>query len=331
MNDALRGEKIPKQEETFILFNLLYIVISLKKSSMQLHLENVSKSYGDQVILKNLTLRLKKGEIIGFLGPNGAGKTTLMKILTGYLTQWEGSVRFETHDLKKDPQSVQRQLGYLPENNPLYGDMYVKEYLLFVGGLYGLTAMPIEDIAAKVGLEQHLDKKITTLSKGYKQRVGLAAALLHDPQLLILDEPTTGLDPNQLGEIRQLILDLGKEKTIFLSTHILSEVEALCDRVVILHQGKIVLDESLQNLRAQEKQIVEVSFDYRVEPVALERIKNAVSVKNVFDFQYEIEFDTEEDRRPMVFDFAHDNGLKIVALQHKSKNLEQRFNELTST
>ena len=298
---------------------------------MQLHLENVSKSYGEQVILKNLTLRLKKGEIIGFLGPNGAGKTTLMKILTGYLTQWEGSVRFETHDLKKDPQSVQRQLGYLPENNPLYGDMYVKEYLLFVGGLYGLTAMPIEDIAAKVGLEQHLDKKITTLSKGYKQRVGLAAALLHDPQLLILDEPTTGLDPNQLGEIRQLILDLGKEKTIFLSTHILSEVEALCDRVVILHQGKIVLDESLQNLRAQEKQIVEVSFDYRVEPIALERIKNAVSVKNVFDFQYEIEFDTEEDRRPMVFDFAHDNGLKIVALQHKSKNLEQRFNELTST
>lgn len=298
---------------------------------MQLHLENVSKSYGDQVILKNLTLRLKKGEIIGFLGPNGAGKTTLMKILTGYLTQWEGSVRFETHDLKKDPQSVQRQLGYLPENNPLYGDMYVKEYLLFVGELYGLTAMPIEDIAAKVGLEQHLDKKITTLSKGYKQRVGLAAALLHDPQLLILDEPTTGLDPNQLGEIRQLILDLGKEKTIFLSTHILSEVEALCDRVVILHQGKIVLDESLQNLRAQEKQIVEVSFDYRVEPVALERIKNAVSVKNIFDFQYEIEFDTEEDRRPMVFDFAHDNGLKIVALQHKSKNLEQRFNELTST
>ena len=298
---------------------------------MQLHLENVSKSYGDQVILKNLTLRLKKGEIIGFLGPNGAGKTTLMKILTGYLTQWEGSVRFETHDLKKDPQSVQRQLGYLPENNPLYGDMYVKEYLLFVGRLYGLTAIPIEDIAAKVGLEQHLDKKITTLSKGYKQRVGLAAALLHDPQLLILDEPTTGLDPNQLGEIRQLILDLGKEKTIFLSTHILSEVEALCDRVVILHQGKIVLDESLQNLRAQEKQIVEVSFDYRVEPVALERIKNAVSVKNVFDFQYEIEFDTEEDRRPMVFDFAQDNGLKIVALQHKSKNLEQRFNELTST
>ena len=298
---------------------------------MQLHLENVSKSYGDQVILKNLTLRLKKGEIIGFLDPNGAGKTTLMKILTGYLTQWEGSVRFETHDLKKDPQSVQRQLGYLPENNPLYGDMYVKEYLLFVGGLYCLTAMPIEDIAAKVVLEQHLDKKITPLSKGYKQRVGLAAALLHDPQLLILDEPTTGLDPNQLGEIRQLILDLGKEKTIFLSTHILSEVEALCDRVVILHQGKIVLDESLQNLRAQEKQIVEVSFDYRVEPVALERIKNAVSVKNVFDFQYEIEFDTEEDRRPMVFDFAHDNGLKIVALQHKSKNLEQRFNELTST
>jgi len=296
-----------------------------------LQISSLTLEVANRTLCRDLNVQIQPNESWCLLGRNGAGKTTLMKILTGYLTQWEGSVRFETHDLKKDPQSVQRQLGYLPENNPLYGDMYVKEYLLFVGGLYGLTAMPIEDIAAKVGLEQHLDKKITTLSKGYKQRVGLAAALLHDPQLLILDEPTTGLDPNQLGEIRQLILDLGKEKTIFLSTHILSEVEALCDRVVILHQGKIVLDESLQNLRAQEKQIVEVSFDYRVEPVALERIKNAVSVKNIFDFQYEIEFDTEEDRRPMVFDFAHDNGLKIVALQHKSKNLEQRFNELTST
>ena len=160
--------------------------------------------------------------------------------------------------------------------------------------------------------------------------MGLAAALLHDPQILILDEPTTGLDPNQLGEIRQLILELGKEKTIFLSTHVLSEVEALCDRVVILHDGEIVLDKSLKELRAQEKQIVQVTFDYRVEPVALERIKNAVTVKNIFEFQYEIEFDTVDDRRPLVFDFAHDNGLKILALQHKSKNLEERFNELTS-
>lgn len=274
---------------------------------------------------------MKKGEIIGFLGPNGAGKTTLMKILTGFLTDWQGSIKFEGVDLKIAPEEIQQQIGYLPENNPLYSDMFVKEYLDFSAALYKVSMPTLEEISKKVGLENHLNKKITSLSKGYKQRVGLAAALLHNPQLLILDEPTTGLDPNQLSEIRELILELGKEKTIFLSTHILSEVEALCDRVVILHKGEIVLDESLQKLRLQEKQIVEVSFDYRVEMVALEKIKNAVRVTNVFDFQYEIEFDTQEDRRPMVFDFAHDNGLKIVTLQHKSKNLESLFNELTST
>lgn len=304
--------------------------LSLTKSQMPLHIQNVSKNYGAVPILKGLSLQLQKGEIVGFLGPNGAGKTTLMKILTGYLTQWDGAVQFDSFDLKKDPKQVQRLLGYLPENNPLYGDMHVKEYLHFIGGLHQLSFSPLEKVATQVGLENHLNKKINTLSKGYRQRVGLAAALLHDPQILILDEPTTGLDPNQLGEIRQLILELGKEKTIFLSTHVLSEVEALCDRVVILHDGEIVLDKSLKELRAQEKQIVQVTFDYRVEPVALERIKNAVTVKNIFEFQYEIEFDTVDDRRPLVFDFAHDNGLKILALQHKSKNLEERFNELTS-
>ena len=304
--------------------------LSLKKIDMGLQVENVSKSYGAQTVLKDISLALNKGEIVGFLGPNGAGKTTLMKILTGYLTQWSGNISMDTIDLKTHPKSIQKRLGYLPENNPLYGDMYVKEYLDFVHGLYATEKNVIPTVAQKVGLENHLTKKINTLSKGYKQRVGLAAALLHDPELLILDEPTTGLDPNQLNDIRQLILELGKEKTIFLSTHILPEVEALCDRVIILNKGTIVLDESLQKLRAKEKQIVEVSFDYRVEPVALERIPNAVRVKNIFDFQYEIEFDTTIDRRPLVFDFAHDNGLKIVALSHKSKNLEQLFNELTS-
>lgn len=298
---------------------------------MGLIVENVSKSYGSLAVLKDLTLRLNKGEIVGFLGPNGAGKTTLMKILTGYLTRWDGHVHFDSVNLKENPQAVQKKLGYLPENNPLYGDMYVREYLHFVAGLYGGPVTPLQSIADKVGLENHLTQKIQTLSKGYKQRVGLAAALLHDPELLILDEPTTGLDPNQLHDIRQLILELGKEKTIFLSTHILSEVEALCDRVIILHQGEIVLDTDLKSIRAKEKQIVEVTFDYRVELTALERIKNAVHVKNVFDFQYEIVFDTPDDRRPLVFDFAHDNGLKILSLQHKSKNLEQLFNELTAS
>ena len=298
---------------------------------MPLQLQNVRKNYSDQIILKGLNLYMKKGEIIGFLGPNGAGKTTLMKILTGYLTNWQGSVKFEGIDLKTAPEKIQQQIGYLPENNPLYGDMYVKEYLEFCAALYRVSTPPLEEISKKVGLEYHLSKRISTLSKGYKQRVGLAASLLHNPQLLILDEPTTGLDPNQLSEIRELILELGKEKTIFLSTHVLSEVEALCDRVVILHKGEIVLDESLKKLRSQEKQIVEVSFDYRVEIVALEKIKDAVQVTNVFDFKYEIEFDTQEDRRPLVFDFAYDNGLKIVALQHKSKNLESLFNELTAS
>ena len=298
---------------------------------MGLAVENVSKSYGDLSVLKDLSLTLQKGEIVGFLGPNGAGKTTLMKILTGYLTDWEGRIYFDSEDLKSNPQAVQKKLGYLPENNPLYGDMYVKEYLTFVGGLYGKNKLPLESVAEKVGLQNHMSQKIHTLSKGYKQRVGLAAALLHDPELLILDEPTTGLDPNQLHDIRQLIIELGKEKTIFLSTHILSEVEALCDRVIIIKSGEIVLDTALKRLRAKEKQIVEVTFDYRVEITALERIKNAAHVKNIFDFKYEIEFDTPEDRRPLVFDFAHDNGLKILSLQHKSKNLEQLFNELTAS
>ncbi len=263
------------------------------------------------------------------LGPNGAGKTTLMKILTGYLNQWEGEVLIGTFDLREQPKNIQQQMGYLPENNPLYPEMYVKEYLKFVGDLYGLKKPPFEEVIEKTGLAEHLHKKIEILSKGYKQRVGLAAALLHDPQYLILDEPTTGLDPNQVVEIRKLIQSLGKEKLVFLSTHILQEVEAMCDKVVILNKGSVVLNQSLEALKTDDRQVVSVSFDYRVENVALQKIPYIKTVVNTFDFEYELTFETQEDMRPAVFDFAHDNGLKILSLQQKNVGLEKRFNALT--
>lgn len=270
----------------------------------------------------------KKG-VVGLLGPNGAGKTTLMKILTGSISRWEGMVQVGNMDLKNDLQKIQKQIGYLPENNPLYLEMYVKEYLSFVGDLYGLKKVPVEEIIIKTGLEEHSLKKIETLSKGYKQRVGLAATLLHNPQYLILDEPTTGLDPNQVVEIRKLIQTLGKEKLVFLSTHILQEVEAMCDRVVILNKGSVVLNQTLKTLKTDDLQVVAVSFDYRVENVALQKIPHVKTVVNAFDFEYELTFETQEDMRPAVFDFAHDNGLKILNLQEKNEGLEKRFNELT--
>jgi ABC-2 type transport system ATP-binding protein len=220
-------------------------------------------------------------------------------------------------------------MGYLPENNPLYPEMYVKEYLKFVGDLYALQKPPVLEVIEKTGLVEHAYKKIGVLSKGYKQRVGLAATLLHDPKYLILDEPTTGLDPNQVVEIRKLIQTLGREKLVFLSTHILQEVEAMCDRVVILNKGKVVLNQTLQSLKTNDQQVICVSFDYRVESVALQKIPNIKTVVNTFDFDYELTFKSKTDMRPAVFDFAHDNGLKILSLQQKNEGLEKKFNILT--
>lgn len=297
---------------------------------MSLVLENVAKNFGEVQALKGVSLSLKKGEVVGLLGPNGAGKSTLMKILTGYYTQWEGKVDFFEKDLKTELRAIQKQVGYLTENNPLYPEMYVKEYLQYVADLYRLKNPPIDQLMEQTGLLDHQKKKIQTLSKGYKQRVGLAAALLHDPKLVILDEPTTGLDPNQLVEIRKLIRSLGKDKTVLLSTHILQEVDALCDRVLIIHKGEIVLDQAFEVLRKDQKQIIEVSFDYRVETEALARIPKVEKVKNTHDFDYEIHIKGSEDLRPVVFDFAHDNGLKILKLQLKNESLEQLFNSLTS-
>ena len=297
---------------------------------MSLLLQNISKSYGAVKALKGLSVTLEKGEVVGLLGPNGAGKSSLMKILTGYYKEWEGEISYEGLDLKTDLQRIQKQVGYLPENNPLYNEMYVVEYLKYVANLYKLDNAPYKEILKKTGLLDHQLHKIQTLSKGYRQRVGLAAALIHDPQLLILDEPTTGLDPNQLVEIRKLIRQLGKDKTVLLSTHILQEVDALCDRVIIINKGEIVLDQALEELRSKQEQIIEVSFDYRIELVALEKLPNVQKVVNTHDFDYELHLSGTQDMRPAVFDFAHDNGLKILSLQFKNESLEQLFKKLTS-
>jgi len=297
---------------------------------MGLVIEHVTKNYGKLQALKGISMELKKGEVVGLLGPNGAGKSTLMKILTGAFTQWEGQIHFFKQNLRTELQQIQKKTGYLPENNPLYPEMFVAEYLKYSADLYQVSDPPLEDIMEKTGLKDHARSKINTLSKGYKQRVGLAAALVHNPEVVILDEPTTGLDPNQLIEIRKLIRELGKDKTVILSTHVLQEVNAICDRVIIINKGAIVLDQPLESLKKNQQQIIEVSFDYRVETEALARLNQVEKVKNTHDFQYEIYLKGSEDQRPAVFDFAHDNGLKILSLQLKNESLEKLFNELTS-
>jgi ABC-2 type transport system ATP-binding protein len=297
---------------------------------MSIEVENLSKVYGAQKALNTISFKIKKGEIVGFLGPNGAGKSTMMKILTTYIDASEGSAKVNGCDVKNDPFNVQKQVGYLPEHNPLYLEMYVREYLTFNAGIYKIDKSRIEEVIELTGLKEEAHKKIEQLSKGYRQRVGLANALLHNPDVLILDEPTTGLDPNQLVDIRHLIKSLGKEKTVFLSTHIMQEVEAVCDRVIIINKGKIVADKKLKDLKSNQAQIIEVEFDYRVEDVLLNRLKHVSSVKNTHDFIYELTFSTKDDMRSTVFDFAHDNGLKILQLNQKNMNLESLFRELTS-
>ena len=297
---------------------------------MSLILEKVTKNFGDFQALRGISLSLKKGEIVGLLGPNGAGKSTLMRILTGYYKKWEGNCVFYDKDLKTELISIQKEIGYLTENNPLYPEMYVIEYLKYISDLYRLKKPPIEKLLKQTGLIDHQKQKIQTLSKGFKQRVGLAAALIHNPKLVILDEPTTGLDPNQLVEIRKLIRSLGENKTVLLSTHILQEVNVLCDRVLIINKGKIVLDEQLVNLRKDKKQVIEVSFDYRVEIEAISRIPKVEKVKNPNDFDYEIHFKDNQDLRPIIFDFAKQNGIKILKLQMKNSGLEKLFKNLTN-
>jgi ABC-2 type transport system ATP-binding protein len=297
---------------------------------MSVVIADVTKNYGSIQALKGISIKLRKGEVVGLLGPNGAGKSTLMKILTGYYTHWEGQIHFFDQDLRTQLENIQRKTGYLAENNPLYPEMYVIEYLKYNADLYQISNPSLNEIIQKTGLEEHAKSKINTLSKGFKQRVGLAAALVHNPEVVILDEPTTGLDPNQLIEIRKLIRKLGKDKTVILSTHILQEVDAICDRVVIINKGEIVLDQSLDRLRENQQQIIQVSFDYRIETEALARLPQVEKVKNTHDFDYEIYLKGNEDQRPAVFDFAYDNGLKILSLQLKNESLEALFKELTA-
>lgn len=296
---------------------------------MSIEVENISKIYGSQKALNNISFKVKKPEIVGFLGPNGAGKSTMMKILTTYIEASEGQAKVNDFDVITNKQKVQQSVGYLPEHNPLYLEQYVREYLSFNAQVYGIEKERIEEVINLTGLTSEAHKKIEQLSKGYRQRVGLANALLHNPDVLILDEPTTGLDPNQLVEIRNLIKDIGKEKTVFLSTHIMQEVEAMCDRVIIINKGEIVADKKLKELRDGQEQIVIVEFDYRVEDAFLLKLPKVKQVVNTHDFIYEITFSTTEDMRSHVFDFAHDNQLKILQLNQKNVSLESLFRELT--
>jgi len=297
---------------------------------MSIEVKNISKSYGTQKALDNISFSIKKGEIVGFLGPNGAGKSTLMKILTTYLASDEGTALVNEQNVNSNPKAVQLSIGYLPEHNPLYLDLYVREYLAFNADVYKVAKSRIEEVIQLTGLTIESHKKIAELSKGYRQRVGLANALLHNPDVLILDEPTTGLDPNQLLEIRNVIKNAGKDKTVFLSTHIMQEVEAICDRVIIINNGKIVADKKLDHLISEEKeQIIEVEFDYKIEEQAIAKIENLISYKNTHDMTWELVFKTDKDMRSVVFDFATANGLKTLQLNQKNKNLEAIFREIT--
>ena len=296
---------------------------------MSIEVKNITKLYKEQKALNNVSFKVNDAEIVGFLGPNGAGKSTMMKILTTYIEASEGSATVNGFDITSEKKSVQNSVGYLPEHNPLYTDLYVKEYLNFNANVYGTPKSRIDDVIELTGLQPEAHKKINQLSKGYRQRVGLANALLHNPDVLILDEPTTGLDPNQLVDVRNLIKSIGKEKTVFLSTHIMQEVEAMCDRVIIINKGEVVADKYLKDLRDGQEQIVIVEFDFRVEDAFLLRLPKVESVKNTYGFVYEITFSTKEDMRSHVFDFAHDNELKILQLNQKNASLESLFQELT--
>jgi ABC-2 type transport system ATP-binding protein len=297
---------------------------------MSIEIQNISKTYGTQKALDAISFVINKGEIVGFLGPNGAGKSTLMKILTTYLTADEGRAKVNGFDVSSQQKDVQLSIGYLPEHNPLYLDLYVREYLAFNADVYKVAKSRIEEVIQLTGLTTESHKKIGQLSKGYRQRVGLANALLHNPEVLILDEPTTGLDPNQLVEIRNVIKNAGKDKTIFLSTHIMQEVEAICDRVIIIDKGKIVADKKLDKLISESNaQIIEVEFDQKVSETQIATIENIHSYTNTNGTIWELTFATDKDMRPVVFDFATANGLKTLQLNQKNKNLEMVFREVT--
>lgn len=297
---------------------------------MSIEVSGLTKFYGDQKALDNISFKVGSGEIVGFLGPNGAGKSTLMKILTTYLQADEGKALVNGMDVSADLIKVKKSLGYLPEHNPLYLDLYVKEYLLFNADIYKVNEKRVDEVIEQTGLTPEVNKKIGQLSKGYRQRVGLATALLHQPEVLILDEPTTGLDPNQLVDIRGLIKNIGKDKTVFLSTHIMQEVEAICDRVIIINKGKIVEDYYLHDDKnVVETQVLLVEFDKLIDESKLYISEVVDLVKNLDGNLWELHSKSQDDIRPIIFDFASANDLKILSMQRQNKNLETIFREKT--
>ncbi|MGO3689815.1 gliding motility-associated ABC transporter ATP-binding subunit GldA [Psychroflexus sp. S27] len=298
---------------------------------MDIQIQNLHKSYQNQHVLKGINFSVKTGEIVGLLGPNGAGKSTLMKILTGFATADEGEVHVIDKNINTDKLNIQKQLGYLPEQNPLYDEMYVREFLKFNADIFKINKKRIEEVIQLTQLTPEANKKIHQLSKGYKQRVGIAAALLHDPKILILDEPTTGLDPNQLVEIRALIKKISIDKTIILSTHIMQEVEAICNRVVIIKKGEIVKDQSLTDLQqSSNQQIIDVEFNTEIEISQLNNLEYLVEAQPQGENHYYLVFDTIEDQRSQVFDYASQHNLKILNMTRINQSLEDLFHELTS-
>lgn len=302
---------------------------------MSITVNNLSKIYGTQKAVNNISFSINKGEIVGFLGPNGAGKSTTMKMITGYLKADGGTAAVCGITVDESSNETKTKIGYLPEANPLYFDMYVREYLAFIAGIHKVEKIKekIEEVITTVGLQVEANKKIGQLSKGYKQRVGLAAALIHNPDVLILDEPTSGLDPNQIVEIREVIKALGKNKTVLFSSHIMQEVEAICDRVIIINKGNIVADDTLSNLQKgkTDKHVVLVNFKEEVPADALKKINEVSGVEQSSAFNFQLSTANPESVRKQLMELSLKNNWNIVSLQSESNSLEEVFRSLTTT
>lgn len=302
---------------------------------MSLLVQNLVKEYGPQKAVNNISFEVSEGEIVGFLGPNGAGKSTTLKIATTYLPPTSGRVVVGGYDVLAQPMEIKRITGYLPEHNPLYLDLYVHEYLSFVGRLYGLHGAVLKrrvgEMVELCGLTREQNKRIENLSKGYRQRVGLAQALIHDPAVLILDEPTSGLDPNQLLEIRKLIRDISKNKTVIFSTHIMQEVEALCERVVVINRGSIVANERLEELMARrgDQSTVIVDFETPIDITQMSTIPGISNIETLEGNRYRIHILSGTDIRPEIFRYAADKKLSLIGLRQEESSLENIFRELT--
>lgn len=301
---------------------------------MSIQVKNIIKVYGKQKALNGISFQTNENSVIGILGPNGAGKSTLMKILTCFIPQSSGEAFVCKHNVSSETLEVRKNIGYLPEHNPLYLDMYVKEYLDFIAGIHQIKNKQerIKEMISITGLEIEKHKKIGALSKGYRQRVGLAQALIHDPKVLILDEPTSGLDPNQLDEIRHLIRKTGKEKTVLLSTHIMQEVEAVCSRVIILNRGEIVADGPTSEIskKSGNHQIITVEFDKPADLSRLEKIHSKIQIQKIRDTKYKIHIEGEKDIRPDIFKFAVENNLIVLESSKEVQKLEEVFRQLTT-